>query len=284
MNKNPLPLSEIRDPIIFVALKRVCTYVRNSIWMTYWGIDDKIEAATFEVAVDKSKEYEEDILQLADADIELDWGIKRVHDDPEFPGVATRRAGDFNPWYQGSLTLGDLLEALSGVAEWHSNVVGIDVAEFNHYYDFLVSYLASKQPKSEDAQRSDEISFGGLHPKIREATSRLFWHKHYAQAVFEAFKLVNNEVKSKSRLPQLDGKTLMEQAFSLHNPKIKLNDLVSQSDKDEQIGFMYIFSGAILGIRNPKAHDTIELTNPRRALEYLIFASLLLERLEEAEP
>ena len=49
----------------------------------------------------------------------------------------------------------------------------------------------------------------------------------------------------------------MEQVFSVNNPIIKFNNLQSQSDKDEQVGLMFLFSGAALGIRNPKAHDYI---------------------------
>lgn len=120
-----------------------------------------------------------------------------------------------------------------------------------------------------------------LHPEVKKVSKKLFADGHYSQAIFEAYKRVVNELKSVSGLKSFDGKPLAEKALSLNNPKIKLNDLQSQSDRDEQLGFMYLFAGAALGIRNPKAHDNIVQNDPIKALEYLSFASLLMRRLDE---
>lgn len=125
------------------------------------------------------------------------------------------------------------------------------------------------------------LSFQILHPIIKEVSKELFSDGHYAQAILEAYKAVVNEVKKVSDIRNLDGKPLMEQVFSVNNPIIKFNNLQSQSDKDEQVGLMFLFSGAALGIRNPKAHDYIIQKDPLRTLEYLTFASLLLKRLDE---
>ncbi len=67
----------------------------------------------------------------------------------------------------------------------------------------------------------------------------------------------------------------------MDNPKVKLNNLQTKSDKNEQLGFMLLYSGASLGIRNPKAHDIVVQSNPLKAFEYLVFAGLLLRRLDE---
>ena len=48
-------------------------------------------------------------------------------------------------------------------------------------------------------------------------------------------------------------------------------------------GFMQILKGAFQGVRNPKAHTLAhDLTEPTAA-QYLIFASLLARRIEEAK-
>ena len=75
----------------------------------------------------------------------------------------------------------------------------------------------------------------------------------------------------------------MNRAFSLKNPIIILDDLSTQTGKDIQIGYMQIFSGAMTGIRNPKAHDTIKQEDKNRTLEYLAFFSLLFRRAEEGK-
>ena len=106
----------------------------------------------------------------------------------------------------------------------------------------------------------------------------MFTDKHYPQAIFEAFKKVNNLVKEKSGRRDLDGKNLMLTTFSVNNPILKMNGLISQSDKDEQEGFMHLYAGAIMGIRNPKGHENIIQKNKDRTIKYLMFASLLCER------
>jgi uncharacterized protein (TIGR02391 family) len=118
-----------------------------------------------------------------------------------------------------------------------------------------------------------------FHTKIIEASGSLFKDGHYAPAILEAFKAVNNFVKQKTG-KSLDGKALMSEVFSERNPYIKLNDLKTQSDLDEQEGFKFLYMGAMVGIRNPKAHDMVQQKDPYKTLEYLAFASLLIKRID----
>ena len=121
-----------------------------------------------------------------------------------------------------------------------------------------------------------------FHPRVITASKSLFKNGHYAQAILEAYKAVNNFVKEKTVLAQ-DGKALMSKVFSEDAPIIKLNELLSQSDRDEQEGFKFLFMGAMVGIRNPKAHDNVIQTDPHKTLEYLGFASLLMRKIEEGK-
>jgi len=125
----------------------------------------------------------------------------------------------------------------------------------------------------------DKMQF---HPKVVETSKSLFETGHYAQAIFEAFKAINNFVKEKTG-QSLDGKDLMAKVFREQGPLIKLNKLKTQSERDEQEGFKFLFMGAMVGIRNPKAHDNVIQTDPYRTLEYLSFASLLMRRIEEGK-
>ena len=47
--------------------------------------------------------------------------------------------------------------------------------------------------------------------------------------------------------------------------------------------FAFIFKGAMLGVRDPKAHAPFEELEERRTLDYLGFASLLMRRLDDVE-
>lgn len=121
-----------------------------------------------------------------------------------------------------------------------------------------------------------------LHPLVKEVSASLYRDGHYAQAILEAFKAVNSHVKTKTRRPDLDGRDLMAKAFRKEAPILRLTPLATQSDMDEQEGFMFLFMGAMAGIRNPKAHDNVSQPDQHRALEYLALASLLCRRVDES--
>ena len=125
-------------------------------------------------------------------------------------------------------------------------------------------------------------ALSNLHSRIRDVSEKLFTDGHYAQAILEAYKAVAIFVKEKSGRQELDGQKLMSTVFSSQNPILRLNDLQDQSHRDEQEGFMFLFMGAMTGIRNPKAHDIVNQTDPIRTIEYLALASLLVRRVEES--
>ena len=81
---------------------------------------------------------------------------------------------------------------------------------------------------------------------------------------------------------EIDGVPLMQRAFSLNNPTLKFNDLSDQSDRDEQLGFMNMFCGAVSGLRNPRAHRFVH-DDPERALEFIAFVSFLAKLLDGAK-
>lgn len=134
----------------------------------------------------------------------------------------------------------------------------------------------------EDAAAKAVRAYAGLdlHPEIARAASKLYTDGHYASAVEAAVKRLNGLVRMRSDL-EVDGTSLMEKAFSPNSPVLKFNALTDQSDKDEQRGFMMMFSGAVAGLRNPRAHGFIK-DDPERALEFIAFVSLLAKLLEGA--
>lgn len=160
--------------------------------------------------------------------------------------------------------IGQLLHDIEeGIRDKHGNVIG----------------EPSKDAAELPVNFFDKMKF---HPRVIEVSENLFKTGNYAQAIFEAFKAVNNYVKEKTGLT-LDGTNLMEKVFNENKPILQLNELLDKYDKDEQTGFKFLFMGSQMGIRNPKAHKNVKQEDPRRTLEYLNIASLLMRRVDESK-
>jgi uncharacterized protein (TIGR02391 family) len=127
-------------------------------------------------------------------------------------------------------------------------------------------------------------AFGALdvHPEIARAVTKLFTDGHYANAVEDACKVLDGLVKIRSGRHDISGTELMQNVFSPKNPVLKFNSLQSETEKSEQQGMMFLYAGAMLAFRNPRAHQIIE-DDPEKALEYIAFLSLLAKSLNKAE-
>ena len=150
----------------------------------------------------------------------------------------------------------------------------------------LTEFLEEKQ---EDVGRDMEEkilsdnSWDDIHPKITSVARSRYESLHYADAVEAAFKEVNNCVKEIVRRKtsrELDGAALMRAAFSPSNPLIVLDDLSTQSGRNIQEGYMVIFAGAMISIRNHKAHYNLDVKD-KRAKHLIYLASLLMNKIDE---
>lgn len=138
-----------------------------------------------------------------------------------------------------------------------------------------IRHLRTQSPSV--LRNGNNTTIVGLHPLVLEVAERLFEDGHYRQAILDTYIALVQQVKGKSGRYDLDGAALMQQVFSAKTPKIIVSD-----DPDEQLGYMWMFSGAVMGIRNPKAHRITKQTDPQRTLEWLHFASVLFRVLDDA--
>jgi uncharacterized protein (TIGR02391 family) len=126
-------------------------------------------------------------------------------------------------------------------------------------------------------QWNEENFWEDLHPTVVEQSRSRYESGHFADAVEASLKELNHQIKLKhkeERNEEKDGSSLMKSAFSPNNPSITLEDLSTDSGKNIQQGYMELFSGAMTGIRNPKAHQNISL-DEQRCRHFLYFSSLL---------
>lgn len=133
---------------------------------------------------------------------------------------------------------------------------------------------------SERAKRS----FGDLdlQPEIARACSKLFADGHYAEAVEAGCKVLDLMVKMRSLRTDPSGTELMQLVFSPKSPILKFNDQATDSERSEQQGMMYLFAGAMLALRNPRAHGLVQ-DHPENAVQYLSFLSMLAKSLDRTK-
>jgi len=224
----------------------------------------------------------------------------------EIPHLRTLKYNnqEFKPWLTRvkdllSLAFDDVDYQKFSNAEWRADIrlMGDEVHQSNYQYNLTTrktilqsiidkhEILETKtQPKSKREPKDTEellmylYDAIHLHPKVVTASRALFENEHYAQAIFEAFKAVENFVRDKSGLT-LYGTNLMERVFNEENPIIKVPE-AGYYDKGVQKGFKHLFIGASQGIRNPKAHEEIIQKDPYITLHYLGFFSFLLKRID----
>lgn len=122
----------------------------------------------------------------------------------------------------------------------------------------------------------------GLHPRVVEVAGKLLNDGHYSQAVFEAFKALEEHVRDKTGVYDKYGTALMAHVLNERSPILKIKPSHPKTSNDEQEGFKLIFMGSIQAIKNPKSHRTLKLNSKPRALLYLAFASLLFELVDDA--
>ncbi len=144
---------------------------------------------------------------------------------------------------------------------------------------YEVRRIAPQEAASESRDRFEELVTDN---QLQQTSGPLFRDRHFARAVEEAFKCLNNAVKDKSGLVDRDGSDLMRAAFSANSPVLKLSESDSISARDEQRGYMDIFAGSMTGIRNPRAHDHELVDEPDAALELLVLANHLMRKLNAA--
>jgi uncharacterized protein (TIGR02391 family) len=157
----------------------------------------------------------------------------------------------------------------------------------NDYRDILKRDLFEVEGTAEAAllkfaEAKGELGFEQLlHPVIVESSYGQYRDGHLRSAVLDSITAICDHIRRLTGIRE-DGDALMGKAFSLSDPFIVLSELETESGQNDQKGFMQIFKGAFQGIRNPKAHSLAHDLNEQKAAQYLIFASLLVRRLDEA--
>jgi uncharacterized protein (TIGR02391 family) len=104
---------------------------------------------------------------------------------------------------------------------------------------------------------------------------------NYSGAIIDTIFLLTETIRNKTGI-EGDGQALVGQSFDGDNPKIKLNKLQTDSEKDIQKGIAIILRGIYTGIRNPRSHD--KLNDSKEDADSIIsFVSYLLKLIDKSK-
>lgn len=136
--------------------------------------------------------------------------------------------------------------------------------------------------------RENEPLFQYIHPQIARVSKKLFTEGNYDNASENAFKEIASRVRklfvklNPRQQPPTNDNPLMTTVFSDNNPMIEFCDRTEISGKNVQLGYMLMLAGAMSALRNPNAHVNDNKITKDDCSRQLVFASMLMYKIDEA--
>ena len=153
---------------------------------------------------------------------------------------------------------------------------------------FGLDYLSAKGQKQPAEKTTTADLWTYIHPLIQRSSKKLFEDGHFANAAEDAFIELNSRAKAiyKKLVPSTttvpDGTDLMHKLFGSNPLLCPVCDTSTESGDNYQQGFHFMTAGAMSALRNPKAHSNDEVLTSEEAMRRLMFASMLMYKLDEA--
>jgi len=116
--------------------------------------------------------------------------------------------------------------------------------------------------------------------ELWQAVRRSYESQVWSNAVLDSIHYLSDVLRAKSGL-QSDGTALVGQALGGKAPKLRLNRLETQSEKDVQAGVEQLLRGIYQSIRNPRSHERLEDTQVD-ADALIVFVNYLLKLIGHA--
>lgn len=168
---------------------------------------------------------------------------------------------------------------LDGIRRFREFLLEIGAAQSTLMLPAPRMLMLSSPDESADPQRLFSALITEL--EIVEVARDLFASGHFSLAIQEAFKALEKFLQAKAD-NLATGTTLMDQVFSPKTPTLIWSKRANQSEVDEHFGYHRIFSGAVMGIRNPCTHEFNWVQDATTALELLSLVQHLLRKTKAA--
>lgn len=120
-----------------------------------------------------------------------------------------------------------------------------------------------------------------IEQDLWEAIEKNYENESYSSAILDAMHLLTDTIRNKTGL-EGDGSSLIGQAFGGENPKIQLNKLQTESEKNIQKGMQDILRGLYTAIQNPRSHDKYKDAK-EEADSIIYFIGYLLKMIDKSK-
>lgn len=120
-----------------------------------------------------------------------------------------------------------------------------------------------------------------IEEKLWDFVKKNYNSENYSNAILDAIQFIGDLIRDKSGL-EGDGNTLVGIAFGGENPKLKLNNLQTETEKNIQKGIEQIFRGIYSAYRNPRSHSKLD-DSENDANEIIIFINHLSKILDKSK-
>lgn len=158
------------------------------------------------------------------------------------------------------------------------NPMGVNPAVHGMIFAYITTlYEKQKQPFND--------IWDYIHPKIQKVSKGQYLSGFYADAAENAFKEINARTKriyanACPNTPIPDGAAAMTRVYSSNNPIVEFCDRHTESGQNTQLGFMKMAEGAMTALRNPVAHENLNISQDD-AMRQLMFASMIMYKIDE---
>lgn len=185
--------------------------------------------------------------------------------------------GDINQWFANQGSPSWLMQRISEGMMWAQQMLLAvpDLSQPSGAWYVLSRAGTEFEPETdlEKLQIERLLPEFLLHPDVRDASAEIFKIGRYDAAVFEAFKLVETEIREAAGLPpEAHGMPMVAKAFNAENGPLML----ASDPAGERQGLQQFMAGAVSVFKNPRSHRNVDLSDPKEAAEMLIIASHLL--------
>lgn len=120
-----------------------------------------------------------------------------------------------------------------------------------------------------------------IRPELWLAVSNTYEAENYSHAILDAMHYLSNVLREKAGVDG-DGVGLVGQALGGSSPRLRVNKLQTETERNVQKGLEQTLRGLYQGIRNPRSHEQIEDTKDT-ADAIIFFVNYLLGILDQSE-